>query len=204
MQKNVPRGLQPKFISSNEGVDHILNQPDQTLVEKIGANIVQFRAPAQDEDVLRSLAAPIRVAGVYCDSHGVTQTTNDFVFQYVLHSSPGDMCIYCQFDVDGVTEEFDEIASHETMELDQSGESYEGVKLQIMPLQTSGGLQPYDGNSTDSWMDNVEYFMWTLRHSMPPVYTLAEVLAKSDLQIQIPDPIGVFNEVFLSFNKVII
>ena len=180
LQKNFPKNIQPRFFG-----DPRLEQPDPSLVERLGATVIQFRAPGQDEDVLKSLNAQksdIRITGIY-DSHGSTKNTNDFLFQYVIHPSQGDICIYCQFDVDGVTEEFDE-----------------GKKLQIMP-QTSGGLQPHD-NSTNSWMDKVEHAMWTLRHSLPPVYTLAEVLAKRDLQI--PDPIGVFDEIFLNFEKVII
>ena len=105
LQKNFPKNLLPRFFG-----DPQLKQPDSTLVERLGANVIQFRAPGQDEDVLKSLNAhksDIRITGIY-DSHGSTKNTNDFLFQYIIHPSQGDICIYCQLDVDGEDREISE------------------------------------------------------------------------------------------------
>ena len=165
LQKNFPKNLQPRFFG-----DPQLKQPDSTLVERLGANVIQFKAPGQDENVLKSLKAhksDIRITGIY-DSHGSTQSTNDFLFQYVIHPCQGDICIYCQLDVDGEDREISEPDEPEDTN-------------QIVPVRT--GTERADVTAVEE--ESLEILLRQARERLVlyndiHLYTLAEVLAKSD------------------------
>ena len=176
LQKNFPKNLQPRFCG-----DPRLKQPDSTLVERLGANVIQFKVPGQDENVLKSLRAQksdIRITGIY-DSHGSTQSTNDFLFQYVIHPSHGDVCIYCQLDIDGENEG--------VAEPDESDD----------PIIDTNQIVPAEANEVfiTTQMQNI---LPHLGHILPMFYSLTEVLARRDVNIHIPDPTGVLQSVLIT------
>ena len=191
LQKNFPKNLQPRFCG-----DPRLKQPDSTLVERLGANVIQFKVPGQDENVLKSLRAQksdIRITGIY-DSHGSTQSTNDFLFQYIIHPSQGDICIYCQLDVDG--------EDREISEPDEPDDAVSDTN-QIVPVRT--GTERADVTAVEE--ESLEILLRQARERLVlyndiHLYTLAEVLAKSGHNFMIPDPDGVLEEFFLYFSKV--
>ena len=169
-------------------------------MERVGANVVQFRVPEQDEKVLRSLGSSIRIAGVYRerDSCGESLSSNDFVFEYVPHPSGGRQCVFCQVDVDGshdeVDEDTDEVNSFEVIEKITDIEEAED-HFEMVPRQ-------HGECDEDLPAELLELF-----HTLPPVYSLAEVLARADVNIHEPDRSGVLQCVWaniLSLNKVMI
>ena len=177
-----------------------MNQPDPALVERIGANVVQFRVPEQDEEVLSLLRSSIRIAGVYRDSYGESLSSNDFVFEYVLHPSDGKRCIFCQVDVDGshghdeVDEGTDEVNSFEVIELTDMEEV---DHYEMVPRQHGAG----------ECNEDLPAELLELFHTLPPVYSLAEVLARADVNIHEPDRSGVLQCVWaniLSLNEVMV
>ena len=183
LQKNFPKNIQPRFFG-----DPRLEQPDPSLVERLGANVIQFRAPGQDEDVLKSLKAQkldIRITGIY-DSHGSSKNTNDFLFQYVIHPSQGDICIYCQLDVDGENED--------VAEPNEPGDTIIDTNqiVHVVPSEVFITTQ-------------MQKILPHLEHILPIFYSLTEVLAWRDVNIHIPDPTGVLQNVLITIqplNKV--
>ena len=132
------------------------------------------------------------VMGIY-DSHGSTQSTNDFLFQYVIHPRQGDICIYCQLDVDG--------EDREISEADEPDDTVSDTN-QIVPV----GTGTERANVTVVEEQSLEILLRQARERLVlyngiHLYTLAEVLAKSG-HFMIPDPIGVLEEFFLYFSKV--
>ena len=170
-------------------------------MERVGANVVQFRVPEQDEKVLRSLGSSIRIAGVYRerDSCGESLSSNDFVFEYVPHPSGGRLCVFCQVDVDGshdeVDEDTDEVNSFEVIEKLSNMEEVD--HFEMVPRQHGAG----------ECNEDLPAELLELFHTLPPVYSLAEVLARADVNIHEPDRTGVLQCVWaniLSLNKVMI
>ena len=168
-------------------------------MERIGANVVQFRVPEQDEKVLRSLVSSIRIAGVYQDSCGGSLSSNDFMFEYVPHPSDRRQCIFCQLDVDGsqdaVDEDIDEVNSFEVIE--KLTDMEEVDHFEMVPRQHGAGEC-----NEDFPAELLELF-----HTLPPVYSLAEVLARADVNIHEPDRSGVLQCVWaniLSLNEVFV
>ena len=165
-------------------------------MERLGATVIQFRAPGQDEDVLKSLNAQkldIRITGIY-DSYGSTKNTNDFLFQYVIHPSQGDICIYCQLDVDG--------EDREISEPDECDDNFSETN-QIVPVRT--GTERADVTAVEEESLEILLRQATERlvlYNDIHLYTLEEVLAKSGHNFLIPDPKGVLEKFFLYFSKV--
>ena len=105
------------------------------------------------------------------------------MFEYVPHPSDGRLCVFCQVDVDGsqdeVDEDTDEVNSFEVIE--KLTDMEEVDHFEMVPRQHGAG----EGNE-DFPAELLELF-----HTLPPVYSLAEVLARADLNIHEPDRTGV-------------
>ena len=133
---------------------------------------------------MRSLGSSIRIAGVCQDSCGGSLSSNDFMFEYVPHPSDRRLCVFCQVDVDGsqdeVEEDTEDVNSFEVIE--KLTDMEEVDHFEMVPRQHAAGEC-----NEDFPADILEL----LHHTLPPVYSLAEVLARADVNIHEPDRSGV-------------